>query len=79
MKKFIPPNRPPSNKCAIAAVYGRRPSVIVQDESGSQIVVTPKMARTLADQLIEMASIAEGTSVPATPVGLIQLPPTYFH
>lgn len=79
MKKFVRPNRAPSNKCAVAAIMDNPPAVVVQDESGSQIVVSPKMARTLADQLLDMASIAEAKSPPTVRMGLFQSPGSYLH
>jgi hypothetical protein len=64
MKRFIRPPRDArvSTQCAIAAITDGEPAVVVQDERGSQIIVSPKMARQLAKQLTSMANIAEGFS-----------------
>jgi hypothetical protein len=37
--------------------------VVVQDEHGNQVVVTPKMARQLAKELASMADVADGVSL----------------
>jgi hypothetical protein len=64
MKAFKEPTVPPSRKCAVAAITGVQPSVVVQDERGNQVVVTPKMARVLAKELASMADVADGKKEP---------------
>jgi hypothetical protein len=71
MKAFKEPTVPPSSKCAIAAITGVEPSVVVQDERGNQVVVTPKMARQLAKELASMADIADGKREPDLTRGFV--------
>lgn len=62
MKEFIKPadSTPVSNKAAIAAmIVNNQASVVVQDERGGQIILSPKMARSLAKEIVSMVSIAE--------------------
>lgn len=56
----------PSSQCAVAAISGEgvQSSVVIQDEYGAQVVLTPRMARALSRELGEIADIAEGLREP---------------
>lgn len=61
MKKLIPDvKRKPSTQVGLAAIRGNVPAVVIQDEAGGQVYITPKMARALGFQLSQMADLADG-------------------
>jgi len=70
-QNFVIKNPKPSQRIAIAACSGDQPSIILQDEKGQQINITPKLARVLAKQLPEFATIAEKSILPIQPIPYI--------
>jgi hypothetical protein len=64
MSNFKVPTGEPSRRCAVAAITGSTPAVVVQDDYGNQVFVTPKMARALANELREIADVADGKCQP---------------
>jgi hypothetical protein len=71
MNAFKVPTTKPSRKCAVAAISGSYSAVVVQDEHGNQVVMTPKMARALANELREIADVAEGICQPDFSRGIV--------
>jgi hypothetical protein len=65
------PTTPPASGVAVAAVDGQFSGVLLQDDRGNQIFVTPKLARQLSKQMPEIANVADGKVEPDLSKGRI--------